>query len=97
LVDGPPKSALHKFYLFVNHCRVKKLPSGRLVLERKTNVEVVEHSTIRGRDKLLQAFVNRRDVRLLRNDLETNDFEQLPKRQLDVPSKVVRGTAEIYQ
>jgi len=97
LVDGPPKTKTHHYWLFVNHCRVKKLASGRLVLERRTGVHHVEAPSGAAVRRKVQDYVNRPEVRLLRKDIESNDFKTLPKRQLDVPESVVTGHAEIYQ
>lgn len=97
LVDKPPRTKTFQTYLFINNCRVKELPGGKRVLDRQNSIKVFKAFTQKEMDDQLLAFVNQRNVRLLRDDLESNDWDALPKRQVGVDRKVVNGKAEIYQ
>jgi hypothetical protein len=97
LVDGPPKQEMFETWLFINRCEVRQRGSKPPYLLRQTGVVNFRASTQKGLDQQVMFFVASKNVRLLVEGLESNDFDVLPKKVQPVPQDVLDGTASIYQ
>lgn len=99
LFDGPAKRSKqtnHKAFMFINRCALKRRKDTTTYLLRDHTVETLEATSRRALDRKIFEFVQRPDVRLLAEGIETNDFDLLPKKLKNPAPNIVNGTAKIY-
>lgn len=97
LEDGPPKRPSFETWLFVNYCTVKQREGRLPYLTRKLDVQHLKAATKDELDAQVLSFVERPEVRLLVENLETNNFDILPREQKIVAPEIIDGSAGIYQ
>lgn len=90
--DEPPKArdGKYHFYLFLNHCQIRRTAKGDSVL-RTSGVQEIVGTSRHDMDQRVSDFVDRGDVRML--EVEANE---LPRSEPATPA-LVDGTDPIYQ
>lgn len=95
--DSPPRTrdGKHHYWIFVNRCEVQR-KAGVTRLVRVNDVKEFTGNSMDDVEQQVVSFCDQPGVRMLRDDLNANDWDELPLRS-EAPADVIDGTADIYK